>query len=79
MVFLTKVCFPQLSVVMLLVLSKLKGRAENQTGLLHVSKADSSHTALCIGSYVLKYKHHGCFLVKQTFHSVEFSFAWELG
>lgn len=47
MVFLTKVCFPQLSVVMLLVLSKLKGRAENQTGLLHVSKADSSHTALC--------------------------------
>lgn len=46
MVFLTKVCFPQLSMLMLLVLSKLKGRAENQTGL-HVSKAGSSHTALC--------------------------------
>lgn len=47
MVFLTKVCFPQLSVVILLALSKLKGRVENQTGLLHVSKAGSSHTALC--------------------------------
>lgn len=47
MVFLTKVCFPQLSVVMLLVLSELKGRAENQTGLLQVLKAGSSHAALC--------------------------------
>lgn len=69
MVFLTKVCFPQLSVVILLVLSELKGMVENQTGLHHVLKSRlQSHSSVCTGSYGLKYKHHGCFLVMQTFH-----------